>query len=97
LCVGLQAVEFLALELLAHWSGAQLLKTASAEAISLVRETHLLVQRQSSARDVLECVLFGSVKRHVVVAAHACVDELNVDFLTDALQVAITPILKRVG
>src|SRR5208282_5900930 len=68
---------------------------AAGESISLVRHAHLLVQRQAGIRSVLQGVLFRAVHRHVIVAAHAAIDELDDHFLPNPLQVAISPLLER--
>ena len=44
-----------------------------------------------------ESIFFRAVHGHVIVAAHAGVDELNHDFLANSFQVAIAPGFKREG
>src|SRR5207302_1175722 len=71
------------------------LKTAATEAASLTRHAHLLRLRQSGIGRIEQCIFFGAVERHVIFAAHAGIDELNDDFLTNVFQIAVTPCFKR--
>jgi hypothetical protein len=43
---------------------------------------------------VCQCVFFGGVHGHVIVAAHPGVDELDDDFFTDILEMMIASALK---
>ncbi len=84
--IRIQAVELLALVHRRHRPGAQLLQAAAREAVRLLRLPHLLVHRRTGARHVLQRVLLRAVDRHVVVAAHARIDKLDIDVVADALR-----------
>src|SRR5208283_2331579 len=61
----------------------------------LARHSHLLVERQAGVRRVLESIFLRAVDRHVVVAAHAGIDEFDHYFLTYTFKVTIAPGFKR--
>src|SRR6202041_3153916 len=95
--IPIEPVELLALVLRRHWSGAQLFQSTARKAISLFRLPCLLVHRLPRSGDVLQRIFLRAVDRHVVVAAHAGVDKLDVDVIADTVQVAVVPDLKREG
>src|SRR6266481_2559366 len=90
-----QTVKLLGLPIIIERRLAQLLDTTVGEAARLARHPHLLVQRQPRIRGVLQGVFFRAVHRHVIVAAHAAIDELDYYFLPNPLEVAIAPLLER--
>jgi hypothetical protein len=51
------------------------------EAVCLGRQTHLLRERQTGARDIKQGVFFFGIERNVVLAAHRGIDELDFDTL----------------
>ena len=84
------------LMLLAHMTeGAQSLHATSGEAVAFAGHTHLLGQRETGVGGIEQSVFFGAVNGHVVIAAHASVDEFDHDLLADLIQVAIAPSLER--
>src|SRR5260370_6056009 len=93
----IQTVELLALVHLRHRTGTELLKAATGEAVSLASLPLLLVEGLACARNMLESIFLRAVDGHVVVAAHAAVDELDIDVVAHTLKVAVVPRLKRVG
>ena len=74
---------------------AQAFQSVAVEALRFVRHSHLLIESQAGVRRHEQRVFFGAIHGHVVFAAHAGVDELDDDFLADALDVAIAPVFKR--
>src|SRR5258708_11324283 len=64
------------------------------KALGLVGQAHLFVLGQAAARSMQQCVLPAAIHGHLVGAALAIIYKLDDHFLTDALDVAITPIVK---
>ena len=68
------------------------------DTISLTGQTHFLVHGEAGVRRVQQSVFFVCIDRHVVVVAHARIDELDHHFLlVNGFDIAVTPIFKRIG
>ena len=93
----LQTIKLFGLLTGAVRSLAQAFHSAAGEALRFRRHPHLLVESQARVRSHEQRVFFGAIQSHVVFAAHAVVNELHDDFLTDAVDVAIAPVFKRIG
>src|SRR5437899_8067415 len=93
----LEPVELLGLEHGALRTNAKALESAAVEAGGLVGHTHLFPHGQSGVRSHQQGIFFRAIHRHVVFAAHARVHKLDDDFLPDAFDVAVTPLLKGKG
>ena len=92
-----EAVELLTLLRRGIGTVAELFQAAAAEAVFFVGHAHLFVHGQTSAGCVLQRVFLRAVKREVIVVALAAVDELEVNVVADAFDVAVMPDLKREG
>ena len=91
-----QAVKFLGLIRVRHGAAAQVFQ-AAIEAVGSLGGAHLLAQGCAGAGDVQQSILLRAVEGHVVVAAHAGIDKLDVDVLADAFDVAVVPGFKGEG
>src|SRR5246127_3275347 len=92
-----EPVELLGLEHAALRANAKALKSAAVEAGGLVGHAHLFPHGQSGVWGHQQGIFFRAIHRHVVFAAHARVDKLDDDFLTNAFDVAVAPLLKGEG
>src|ERR1035438_9984820 len=92
-----QTLKLIGLQVVAHWPLAELLDSAVGEAAGLVGHTHRLVEGKTGVGNILHGVFFRAVHGHVIVAAHAGVDELDEDLLTNALEITVTPGFERIG
>src|ERR1700690_3105741 len=92
-----QTLKLIGLQVVAHWPLAELLDSAVGEAAGLVGHTHRLVEGKTGVGNILHGVFFRAVHGHMIVAAHAGVDELDEDLLTNALEITVTPGYERIG
>ena len=90
----MQAIELLALIALRERTLAETLQAAG-KAVRLAGQPHGFIIGQAAVWRVQQSVLLRAVDRHVIVVAHAGIDELDLDLLPDALKVAIPPSLER--
>src|ERR1022692_1736762 len=76
---------------------AQVRAVGILEALRFGGHPHLFHQGEAGAGDIGQGVLFRRVHGHVVLARHGGVHELDDDVCADAFQVAVAPLLERVG
>ena len=67
------------------------------KALRLAGQAHLFHQGEAGAGNIEQSVLFRRVHGHVVLARHGGVDELDDDVVADAFDVAVAPLLERIG
>ena len=67
------------------------------EALGFGGEPHLFHQGETGAGNIGQCVLLRRVHGHVVLARHGGIYELDDDVGANAFQVAVAPLLKRIG
>src|SRR5205807_5224152 len=68
---------------------------ASTEAVGFVGQPHFFHGGEAGIGDMQKGVLFRTVQSHVVFAATAGVNKLDLDFLPNAFQITVAPNFKR--
>ena len=83
-------VQLLALVLFRHRPLAKLFQTAI-HALGLLRHSHLFVQCLACFPARASAHPFPTVDRHVIVAAHARIDKLQIDVVANPLEIPVVP------